>query len=654
MKEDLEMEDASQVPRQNLESIKIEEKKENLHSLPKEDIFLILQAMRQKRWYFFHNKPQVVLDKETGLLWANLKYFPYRKDDKNYYTEETCKELIKKTKLDGYEAWVLPTYDEFKEMIQDKSFPFQQGFEYRILNENRWFCDCFGQTSPKGDKLTGINLYNLHVSLYADCVLPCCRYYKNAVMACHKKNTEGERLQAILLFMLENQLEPVFEQQEIARIYKRICGQTFPVKQQLVDTSHENATKQIAAPSFDYHTILAQYDIQAIHSSVIQYYEAIISVVDDCMNRLYEYESLKGEIDFQGICFHLTKTYQDAMNLTPEENALLRDRQLFLKNNFSLGISDIQTKLLSMKRQAEQFFTRISVINEKENSLQELALLEKEARASFPLVVENMASMINKALLKMAFLEKNKEFIRQVIQCWEQWNADYYTFKTVLKEKFIQICENERIDQEIYEQWFVDWQNIRFLIEESFLPLIRRGLDGSLLLPLETGESNVLAKVIHLLETFKNEINQFYLEDKKDIYQKFAFQLNGALQEKFETENELYKITAKFLNELNVVIFALPKTDDRLFLLKWAQPLLQLQMDEIYECMQNENIAKVSQEVLTEFVVFKQKNLAIYLSDSLAYGEALKKREKEYNALIYKMRKDLKQQEHKASESNRE
>ena len=37
----------------------------------------ILEAIKNQRWYFFKNKTKILLDRDTGLLWANLNYFPY-------------------------------------------------------------------------------------------------------------------------------------------------------------------------------------------------------------------------------------------------------------------------------------------------------------------------------------------------------------------------------------------------------------------------------------------------------------------------------------------------------------------------------------------------------------------------------------------------
>lgn len=37
----------------------------------------ILEAIKNQRWYFFKNKKHILMDKTTGILWANLDYFPY-------------------------------------------------------------------------------------------------------------------------------------------------------------------------------------------------------------------------------------------------------------------------------------------------------------------------------------------------------------------------------------------------------------------------------------------------------------------------------------------------------------------------------------------------------------------------------------------------
>ena len=81
-----------------------------------------------------------------------------------------------------------------------------------------------------------------------------------------------------------------------------------------------------------------------------------------------------------------------------------------------------------------------------------------------------------------------------------------------------------------------------------------------------------------------------------------------------------------------------------MWILNWADCLLNIQIDEILEFVIDNDLQKISHTVLAEFSKLKQKNYDIYLADVKAYSEEKARREKEYNSLIFKMRKDLMKQ----------
>lgn len=45
----------------------------------------ILKAIKKQRWFFFKNKSKVLMDRDTGLLWANLNYYNICKNDDCYW-----------------------------------------------------------------------------------------------------------------------------------------------------------------------------------------------------------------------------------------------------------------------------------------------------------------------------------------------------------------------------------------------------------------------------------------------------------------------------------------------------------------------------------------------------------------------------------------
>lgn len=220
-----------------------------------------------------------------------------------------------------------------------------------------------------------------------------------------------------------------------------------------------------------------------------------------------------------------------------------------------------------------------------------------------------------------------------VVKAHVGWSDDYKAFKTSLHEEFAAICRNDSVDEYDYNAWYEDWQKKRFAIEQRFLPLVEFGLKSTL--------SEEVAKILWILGEYRGAIDKFYLHERKNIYQKFAFQVGGELQEKFETESELYKLTEKFQRDLQGIIFSREKTEDRIFLLRWAEPILNISIDEISNFIRDKELDEISEEVFTQFAELRRQNFATYIADSKAYGDAVQKREKEFNALIFRMRKDL-------------
>ena len=111
--------------------------------------------------------------------------------------------------------------------------------------------------------------------------------------------------------------------------------------------------------------------------------------------------------------------------------------------------------------------------------------------------------------------------------------------------------------------------------------------------------------------------------------------------DKLETESKLYQFTAIFQRTLQDIIFSCAKAEDRIFILNWANSLLDIQIDDILTLIVDNDMQKISDTVLTEFSQLKQKNYEIYLADAKSYGKEQERRDKQFNSLLFKMRKGL-------------
>lgn len=616
----------------------------------------ILEAIKNQRWYFFKNKQKVFMDRNTGILWANLDYYPYNVEYSAGAIEEAIMKFAENNDT-GFKKWRLPEFDEFCCIMNDKEFPFMKctkidvvrgGFMSQLGSIIYWFvfrrkelgfynefkfikikdC-CFGK------------FYNLPCT---SCLVEGLDYEKNVAPE-NKVYTEKERLQFTLDLFTKNELWPIFDDAEVTELYKQIYFEKPKLLAQLQELQTQIKGLQkvtLLLSDFDYTALLAKYDLKAIDASLIKYYQAVQQWCRELMEKVDYYEEQKASVikDFNLIGLKLSKKYEANHNLTEAENILLRDRQRFFQKNFSLGMNSVKTKILAVKKQADALEYRIDEIDEGENSLRELAELEQEKRASFAFLAENTAKIIKNALRKIEYFEANHTFVMNAINIWENWTEGYKVFKTTYKEDMKHDCEDDGIEEEIWSAWYQDWQQLRYAIELKMQPVIERGLRGSMPTNKEV-KTSVPEQLIHILDDYKKQIDKFYKEERKGIYQKFAFQVGGDLQEKFETESSLYKFVAMLQSELQDIIFNCKNAEDRVWILNWANSLLDIQIDEVLKFVANNDLQKISHTILDEFAALKQKNYDIYLADAKAYSEEKARREKAYNSLIFKMRKDL-------------
>lgn len=463
--------------------------------------------------------------------------------------------------------------------------------------------------------------------------------------------TEKERSRFTLDLFTKNELLPIFNDEAITNLYKKLYFEKPQLVEQLQEL--ENQIKQLQtvtllSSEFDYTVLLAKYDIKAIDASRIKYYQAVQQWCGELLEKMNYYEEQKASVinDFNLISLKLSKKYEDNPNLTEAENILLRDRQRFFQKNFSLGMSSIKTKILAVKKQADALEYRIDEIDEGEDSLRELAELELEKRASFSFLAENTAKIIKNALRKIEYFEANHTFVMNAINIWENWTECYRVFKTTYKDDMKNDCEDDGIEEEIWSNWHQDWQQLRYAIELKMQPVIERGLQGSIPTNKEV-KTSVPEQLIHILDDYKKQIDKFYKEERKGIYQKFAFQAGGNLQDKFETENSLYKFVAMFQSELQNIIFNCKNAEDRVWILNWANSLLDIPIEGVLKFVADKDLQKISHTILDELSALKQKNYDTYLADAKAYGEEKARREKAYNSLICKMRNALAKKQRK-------
>ena len=624
----------------------------------------ILEAIKNQRWYFFKNKTKLMFDKNTGLLFPNLTYYNigvggiWSQCIGRYDTNPNI-DFLSDLVIDGITNWILPVSTDIKEILNDSSFPFYHNYSSDCCirtnyNSGSYYIHTLRVSDGGNDRCLVISRrpdafyfgnYNCGVFPKSEQLIKNNDYKSN--ISCGNPNyTEKERLQFTLDLFVQNDLWPIFDDEEITKLFKKIYYEKPKLMEQLQELQAQIESLQtvvLLSSEFDYTALLAKYDMKAIDSSVIKYYQAVQQWTEELMEKLDYYEQEKETVirDFNIIGLKLGKKYENSDQLTNEENILLRDRQRYFANRFSLGMNSVKSKILAVKHQANELEYRIDEIDNSDDAIHQLALLEKEERASFEFIAENTAKIIRNALKKIEFFEANHQYVVWAIEAWEQWTEKYKIFKTTYREELKGSCEDDGIEEEIWQKWYTEWQLLRFNIEQKFQPVVKHELRERI--PMEKeDETSVAQQIISVLETYRDAVDTFYREERKGIYQNFAFQSNGDVQDRLETESKLYKLTAQFQSALQSIIFNCVRAEDRIFILNWANSLLDIQVDDVLAIISNNDLDKISDTILTEFSELKKKNYEIYLADAKSYGEEQARRDKQFNSLLFKMRKGLK------------
>jgi hypothetical protein len=471
---------------------------------------------------------------------------------------------------------------------------------------------------------------------------------QNKITAQRAKQCAENTLQT---FLQEN-LIPIFNEAKIAPLYdslKDIAKITVDLEAIEKQISHLLTIKaqqaELLSSQFNYRALLVfkNFDCASIDTSLIRFADATIDWCSLLEDKVAEYQIRQHKLITEGnsLTVELAKPYKVASHLSHAENTLLQARQIFMFERLSLNMNIPMANLASMKLQCHQLKKRLFELNSDANGLMKLGQLASEPRPSFELVAENSATMLVDVLKKMEFYEANRDLINTLIRIEQDWCKDYKAFKVNAPQHLAATCIENSIEQDIGRVWLQDWSEKRWLIEQCIQPLLEKGLAGAFTQHRLQTTMPLVLQLIEALTLYKQKIDDFYQHDRKSLYQKFAFEANGALQEKFEAENELYKQTLVFQQTLQDIVFALEKVEERLWLLQWGDVLLDMTITVILEFIHDNALDNISKAIIHDFSQLKLQNYATFINDAKASAEMMNQWDKDYNSLMFKMRKEL-------------
>jgi hypothetical protein len=470
-------------------------------------------------------------------------------------------------------------------------------------------------------------------------------------------NKRSKKVQEdFLQVLIQNKFVPIFDNHKVYPLYDLLLNDLPKLEEQLKEVNAElkklnvikNQQRELLSSKFNYQELLKfnQFDCQDIDKSPIRFAHETIRWCGLLQGKAAEYQIRQHKLISEGnsITSDLSRKCKVDTNLSKIENQLLENRQVFMFERLNMDMNIPIANLASMKLQSLDLKKRLFNLNSDDNGLVKLGQFGAEPRASFDLVSENSATMLTDALLRIEFYQNNSALVNALIHSEREWTKDFKAIKSVSKEKLKLECEEDDIDESLWQAWFIEWSDKRWLIEQCLQPLIEKGIEGAFVEHNIETPTPLVIKLVELLTTYRNRVDDFYLSDRKSIHQKFAFQDGGELQEKFEAESELYKHTIEFQTKLHDIVFGLEKVEERLWLFSWGDALVDMAIDTVLDFIRDKELDSISQAVIGDFTQLRLQNYSTFINDAKAHAEMSAKWDKEYNSLMFKMRKELSQE----------
>lgn len=359
----------------------------------------ILNAIKNQRWFFFKNKPKVLMDRDTALLWANLDYFPWNMNNGNEYNSEMFQALMDSTNssgIDGYKSWKIPTTFEFWKMIEDKTFPFKDGAAWRIKNCRDWAVNNNGTYGYKNLEGSGANSNITNGS--SSMVLPCSnaiksKDYEQNISPANKVYSEKEKLLMTLNVFVTNGLEPIFNDAAITELFRQIYIVKPEVQRQLTEIQQQIERLnevELISPKLDWLALKTKFDLGA-NASPVRYAESLKNLTEHLLEKFDDYT-----VEKSSALDELAKL-SPPNELVPDIKKVRADLESFHDDALTLTATLLKT-----------------------SGLMRLTEAVAETRPPFETVTEILTEKVRQVLLKVEFFELQPEFVRSACAALNQ------------------------------------------------------------------------------------------------------------------------------------------------------------------------------------------------------------------------------------------
>ncbi len=593
----------------------------------------LLEAISQQRWYYFKDKTYVLYDSHTGYLWPNLEYFQM---------PTFAAGMAKDLSLSGLGTgkWSANNTLNLINTIYG-SYPCKAKINVLLstdtIGRGQGHVNAFYPQNKTSHTPTFDNAY----------ILPHCPLYANPDIAPHITNfTPLEKAQKVLDLFLEQGWQPIFDNVDHYAIYQQLQQRPQLLKAisdlepaLALAIENEKNQQQSLSGTFNHQTDLKTYNLSAIDASSLQYAHALQQWTSNLLNKLDDFSQQHSNLIKTATTLHQRlHSDTDINENVGDDLGMLVARDEYLQNALNFGLDSVRSKLLNAHQHGQQLQQQLNISALSPNLLSDLAAIQHAPRPSFAFIAEYTANIVVAQIRQLEWLQTHQQALTKLVDTHHTWLNAFDTFTSKDHSDFLQAAKREHIEQNLAQDWYNEWRQQRSTLEAQVLPLCQLALSHQC--PLDTANA-----VLDILQTYKLAIDTFYEKERIAIHQKFDFVANGAQQEQYETRLQLFKLSSQFTEQLEALLFALPQVAVRINLLRWSEAMTQQhfsgisqQLDGLLATTQHSDIVQTISQELRQL---QQRTLETFVQDAQHFAQARAERDKDFNGLVYRMRKEL-------------
>ena len=314
--------------------------------------------------------------------------------------------------------------------------------------------------------------------------------------------------------------------------------------------------------------------------------------------------------------------YHSLVDLNPQQEEM-KEIKNYILLKFDFSLTTIKNDLIKFKNESIEFIEKL----EKNQSIFNFTDVKE---VDFNLYCETITNRYNNKIKKIEIFADVRDFLRnlltEIVVIFQSSNDVKISSKANLEKK----CNDEYVEDNfeiIFNEFSQEVENI----DKRYFDIIKSAFNDNL------SQSSTI-DILKIITKYRKKIETFFMGDRISLIQKYNEHKKSELLQKVDTEQTIFNFSLKFMKDIKSIIESEDNKSAKQIINQQAQNIVG---DKIAVLGSISKDIGMNDDIQSQFLKLEKQNFETFLNDIKDYSEALEKREKEIQSLMFKMKKDL-------------